>query len=703
MRKNKLVAAMMAAALIGTYATREGDKPLPDFNRGGNLQRAMEVVSFDKEARTVELAFSSEFEGMRWYGIEILDHDPVSVRMDRIRDSGALLMDHTWTDQVGVVLSASIDADRRGRAVVKFGQSARAQEIFQDVIDGIRKHISVGYRVHAAKLVETRDDVDVYRITDWEPLEISIVSVPFDHTVGFGRSAENPQEEPDQSAGQTAIIQSGAATGQSNPEGIRNMKIKVLRDASGNLVRAEVDDNDNIVKVLEVLEKAGDGERAAQQRGLQAEQARVRAITELGIQYDARDLALTAAGDPAVTAEAFQRQLLDHINTRSAQPPQRNRAGENAARNGTQQRGSTPLNEMQSPEIGLTDEEVRNYSFFRAIRALQPNASQRDREAAAFELECSEAAQRQLGRTAQGILVPQDVLNHRAFNAGGAANTPAGAQTGQNLVATDFRSGSFIEMLRNRTTIMRLGTTMGGLVGNVDIPKQTGGATAYWLGEGDDATEGTPVIGNLELSPKTVAAYTDITRRLLMQSTPDAEGIVRRDLANAIAQKIDLAGYYGTGTANQPRGIKNYTGINAVDFAALWPTYGELVQMETEIAADNADVNQMAYVSNAKFRGNAKTSPKFASGASVSDAGVIWENGGTVNGYRTEITNQITDGDVFFGNFGDLIIGLWGGLDLTVDPYSLSKSGGLRIVVFQDVDFVLRRVESICWGSQAVS
>lgn len=702
MRKNKLLAAMMAAALVGTYMTREGTKPLPDFNRGAGLQRDMEVVSFDKEARTVELAFSSEFEGMRWFGIEILDHTPSSVRMERIRDSGALLMDHNWSDQVGVVLSASIDADRRGRATVKFSQSARAQEIFQDIIDGIRKHISVGYRVHAAKLVETRDDVDVYRITDWEPLEISIVSVPFDHTVGFGRSAENPQEEPAQTTGQTATIQSGAATGKPSSEDIRNMKIKVLRDASGNLVRAEVDDNDNIVKVLEVLEKAGEGERSAQQRGQQAEQARVRAITELGTQYNARDLALAAIGDAAVTAEAFQRQLLDHINTRNqggGDQTRRNRAGENAARNGTAQRQGTPLSDMESPEIGMSEEEVRRYSFFRAIRALQPNASQRDREAAAFEIECSEAAQRQLGRTAQGILVPQDVLNHRAFNAGGAANTPVGAQTGNNLVATDFMAGSFIEMLRNRTTIMRLGTTMGGLVGNVDIPKQTGGATAYWLGEGDDATEGTPTIGNLELSPKTVAAYTDITRRLLMQSTPDAEGIVRRDLANAIAQQIDKAGYYGTGTANQPRGIKNYTGINAVDFAGTWPTYAELVQMETEIAADNADVNQMAYVGNAKFRGNAKTTPKFASGASVSDAGVIWENGGTVNGYRTEITNQVIDGDVFFGNFGDLIIGLWGGLDLTVDPYSLSKSGGLRIVVFQDVDFVLRRVESICYGA----
>ena len=143
--------------------------------------------------------------------------------------------------------------------------------------------------------------------------------------------------------------------------------------------------------------------------------------------------------------------------------------------------------------------------MMRAVRALMPNATQRDRDAAAFEFECSEEAQRQYGREAQGILIPSDVLN-RAFNAGGAANTPTGATTGSNIVATDLLAGSFIEMLRNRTTIMRLGTTMAGLVGNVDIPKQTGGATAYWLGEGADATEGTPVIGQIELKPETAGA-----------------------------------------------------------------------------------------------------------------------------------------------------------------------------------------------------
>lgn len=681
------------SSLIGAYMTRDGGqgKALPDFNAKGSMHRDMEVDSFDVDKRTVSLAFSSELPVERWFGFEVLDHSPSSIRLDRLRDGAPLLLNHDWDDQIGVIESVTIGDDRRGRAIVRFSRNKDADEIFQDVMDGIRRHVSVGYRILAAKLEEIEGGDDTYRIIDWEPYEISIVSVPADPSVGVGRSLEIPQEDGKRPNGDAGTIERGTTAKNSTTEEVRTMNEKILRDGKGNLVRAMVDAEGKILEVLEVLEEAGADVRNAQTGAAKAERERTASILQMGTQYDCRELAekAVAAGD---TVDVFRAAVLDHINTRGAKKP----AGQPAQ---PSQRSGTPLSEMQSADIGLTDQEVRNYSIFRAVRALQPNATRADREAAAFELECSETAQRQLGKTAQGILIPQDVLNSRAFNAGGAANTPNGAQSGQNLVDTTFMGGSFIEMLRNRTTIMRLATTMGGLVGNVDIPRQTGGATAYWLGEGEDAQEGTPTIGQLELSPKTLGAYTDITRRLLMQSSMDAEGIVRRDLVNAMAQAIDFAGYYGSGAANQPRGIKNYTGINAVDFAAALPTFKELVDMESLIAADNADIGQMGYIGNAAFRGHCKTTAKFGTGTEST----IWEPGNTINGYNTEISNQIAAGDVFFGNFADMLIGMWGGLDLTVDPYSLSKSGGLRIVVFQDVDFVLRRVESFCWGSQNVA
>jgi len=159
---------------------------------------------------------------------------------------------------------------------------------------------------------------------------------------------------------------------------------------------------------------------------------------------------------------------------------------------------------------------------------------------------------------------------------------------------------------------------------------------------------------------------------------------------------MDAAGFYGTGSANQPLGIKNLNGINAVPFTAIQPTFAEIVQLETEVSADNADVDSMAYVANAKFRGHCKTTEKF----SGSSGATIWEQGGTVNGYVAEITNQVADGDVFHGNFADMIAAMWGGLDLTIDPYSNSKKGRLRIVAFQDIDFAYRNVESFAYGNK---
>lgn len=666
---------------------------LKEIQSRGALYREATVASIDKEARTVELSFSSETESVeRWFGIEILGHEAGECDLTRLNNKAPLLWMHDWDDQRGVIEqgTARIDQDKKGRCKVRFSRSEDGETLFQDVADDIVTKVSVGYFVNGLRLVEERDGVDVFRVS-WTPYEVSLVSVSADDDVGVGRSLEIPQEDGKRPNGDAGTIERGTTAKNSTTEEVRTMNEKILRDGKGNLVRAMVDADGKIIEVLEVLEEAGADVRNAQTGAAKAERERTASILQMGTQYDCRELAekAVAAGD---TVDAFRAAVLDHINTRGAKKPAAQPAQPS-------QRSGTPLSEMQSADIGLTDQEVRNYSIFRAVRALQPNATRADREAAAFELECSETAQRQLGKTAQGILIPQDVLNSRAFNAGGAANTPNGAQSGQNLVDTTFMGGSFIDMLRNRTTIMRLATTMGGLVGNVDVPRQTGGATAYWLGEGEDAQEGTPTIGQLELSPKTLGAYTDITRRLLMQSSMDAEGIVRRDLVNAMAQAIDFAGYYGSGAGNQPRGIKNYTGINAVDFAAALPTFKELVDMESLIAADNADIGQMGYIGNAAFRGHCKTTAKFGTGTEST----IWEPGNTINGYNTEISNQIAAGDVFFGNFADMLIGMWGGLDLTVDPYSLSKSGGLRIVVFQDVDFVLRRVESFCWGSQNVA
>ena len=163
-------------------------KPGTRAERSFQVQRA----AIDQAARTVELAFSSEEPYDRWWGREILDHSKKSVRLSRLKSGGPLLCDHDAEDIVGVVESVRIDDDLVGRAIVRFGKSARAEEVYQDVVDGIRCNVSVGYVIHKAQLVETGDKAtETYRVTDWEPFEVSLVSVPADTTVGVGRAMED--------------------------------------------------------------------------------------------------------------------------------------------------------------------------------------------------------------------------------------------------------------------------------------------------------------------------------------------------------------------------------------------------------------------------------------------------------------------------------------------------------------------------------
>jgi phage head maturation protease len=167
----------------------QGDRAqLPLQRRSLTIERA---ETLDAEARTVELAFSSEEPYARWWGDEILDHESQSVRLGRLNGGGAVLVNHDTDDQVGVVEKAWIGGDRKGRAVVRFGKSARAAEIFQDVQDGIRKLVSVGYWIHGMQLESSVGDVDTYRVNDWEPLEVSIVAVPADPSVGVGRAIDD--------------------------------------------------------------------------------------------------------------------------------------------------------------------------------------------------------------------------------------------------------------------------------------------------------------------------------------------------------------------------------------------------------------------------------------------------------------------------------------------------------------------------------
>jgi HK97 family phage major capsid protein len=277
------------------------------------------------------------------------------------------------------------------------------------------------------------------------------------------------------------------------------------------------------------------------------------------------------------------------------------------------------------------------------------------------------------------------------------------ATAGGNLVATELLGGSFIEALRNAMVIDRMGTRMlTGLVGNIAIPRHSGTGTAYWVAENTAPTESDQTIAQVTMSPKTVGAFTDISRRLLLQSSIDVEAMVQNDLATILGLAIQQAAINGSGASNQPSGILTRVTpsvIGGTNGAA--PTWANIVQLESDVAVANADVGTLGYLTNARVRGKLKTTSKVSG-----QNGFVWDDGETpMNGYRTAVTNAVpsnlvkgssgaTCSAIVFGNFADLVIGMWGSLDLMVDPYTGSTAGTVRVVALQDVDVQLRNVVS---------
>lgn len=344
---------------------------------------------------------------------------------------------------------------------------------------------------------------------------------------------------------------------------------------------------------------------------------------------------------------------------------------------------------MSAADLGMTVKEARSFSFLRAINYLANPTDRAAREAAAFEIEASDAAAAKLGRQSRGITIPQDVLR-RDLNVGTAT-------AGGNLVQTMLDAGSFIDLLRNASALDQAGATvLTGLTGNVAIPRQSGAATAYWVAESGAPTESQQTVDQVSLTPKTVAAYTDYSRRLMIQSSIDVENMVRGDLARVLALKIDLAGLYGTGSNSEPLGLKLTTGIGTEDFAADAPTFAEVVALESDVATANALLGSPVYLMNAAMRGNLKTTKKDAG------SGIFIMEGNEVNGYRGVLSNQVAANDLWFGNFADLIIGYFSGLDLMVDPYTHSTSGTVRVVAMQDVDIAVRHPESFSRGNNTL-
>jgi HK97 family phage major capsid protein len=576
--------------------------------------------AIDEEKRIVRIGVSSETPVERDFGLEVLGHNKEDIDMEFMSSGRApLLNNHKMDEQIGVVRSFYLDeAQRRTVALVEFGKSALAQEVFEDVRSGIKQNISVGYSIN--KMVRSKDGEgrEYYRAS-WTPMEASIVAVPADPSkfVGVGRSTEKT---------------------------LNTNKVTTMTEE----VKVDVRQVSDSAKA-EALANVGE-------------------IISLGKHHNQRDLAEKAI-ERGVSVDQFKGELLEAV------------------------RNDRPL-ETPAAVVDVAKSEQRQYSLIRAIKA----ASSGDWREAGYEREISDEIAHRSGKEARGFYVPANI------NWGQRDQTKSPTSAGGFLVGTDHLADQFIEALYGRLTVASLGARiMQGLKGDVAIPKLSASVTnSAFVAEGSAPSEGAATFAQVTMSPKTLAAYVDVSRRLMQQSDPSVEQVLRNDIINTFARRIDDAAIEG-GAANGPSGIiaNGSTNVVAMGTNGAAITYAKVVELMKAVEEDNAIINSSAFLTNPKVIAALRTTGKQPTGV---EGNFIMDANQSILGTNvassTIVPSDLTKGSgsslsaMIYGDFSQIMIGFWSGVDVVVDQSSLSTSGGTRLAFFQDLDVAIRYPES---------
>lgn len=593
---------------------------------------------YDPDTRELSLTWSSDAPVSRSFGDEILDHSTsANIRLDRLRKTKVVLWQHDPDQLIGNIRNVEIDSDGGiGRADIVLGVAGKAREVADNIESGVYPSVSVGYRIHKAIREEIDEEENVYRVTDWEPFEISLVTIPADVDAQIHRSTQRNS---------CLFI---------DDDEVRKMKTEDKREDKAEAAKTPAEPKAEVVNIDEVRRKA------------QREAGQIYALGEKWKQQKAAQRWLDEGKDLA----GFREYLLDNTEFNSA--PEVREAG-------------------AASTLDLTPKEQRDYSIVRGLQA-QVN---KDWRKAGFELECSQTIAERLGRSPRGMYVPMEIQGMRAAPMGGGK-----AAEGAELVGTTHLASSFIEHLYSMSVILpdAPGVTGGGatvlnnLTANIAIPRQDSSATqAFVADEHTGVTAEALATGTLSLSPKVLAGAVSMGRLLLKQSDPSVEAMVRRDLARGAALAIDDAALEGAGSGGAPEGVINATGVNTETITTPGqPTWADLVNFEIAVMTDNALMGDLFYWMTPAVLGFLKIT--------IDDAGsgVYLAQGMSTNGYPIRVSTTLAANTIIFGDVSQIIAAFWGDLDVQADTATLASAGGLVLRSFLDCDIGVRHPVAFC-------
>lgn len=653
--------------------------------------------TYEEKTRSVEAAIASEapvvvWDPERWEVVrEILFMDG----MQAPEDGQAPLIDthnrSTIFKQLGSVRDfKKVGTQQVGR--MYFDSTEEGQKAETKVREGHLKTVSAGYyRIESywVPAGETRnfggkDFVGPIRVTlRWSLAEVSLTIIPADRSATTRSLLMNSEIRAE-------LVKRGLKENASEQEAVTFLQQELTKQST--IQRGAHMEKPGTTQTGEPMPV---DVKAVERKARETERLRIEEFTAIETRFAAQVPNFKDLKSKALTeewpAERFAHEVLKSIpGSRSVEVPVDDGSGE-------------------AGKVGLTKKEKAQYSIVRAIKQIGLHGS-----LDGLEKEISDEVAKRTGQKPDGFFIAPDIMAERGpgtlppevrqeieamlIRAGIStrALNVTEASKGGYLVGTEVMTASMIELLRNRPLVAQMGARrLAGLVGNVAIPKQSGGATAYWLPESGEVTGSDQSFGQLILTPHRLSADTVYQKELVNQTSLDVESFVREDLMNVLIIEKDRAAINGLGAAGEPLGIMNLTGLNTVTFGAA-PTWAKYVDFWKEVATDNAALGQLGYLTTPAAAAKAMITPKFTNtGIPIWEAGKVMGSG-SIGGYRAEATNQVPSDKVIFANWADLILADWSIVDVVVDPYSLKKKGQVEITVHVWTDLGARHAVSFC-------
>lgn len=645
------------------------DRPEGVLHRSlsGEIRRVRMDGEGEDDAHRYEFRASSEEAVEMWPGVlEILDHGKDSVRLDWLASGNApALKMHNRYEQCGLVEKAELDG-KSVKVTVRVSPSQEA--LIKDLEAGIIRNVSIGYRVHAEHLESRETDEEGYtvratwRVTDWEPTEVSFVSIPADRSVGLGRS-----EDAELVKRRVKFLEDRlrAETNKTMPKDAPTTPTEPARAEQTPSAPASAPKSTGIT---------------AEDRASIANEERARVAGILSASTKARESGL---GDHADTAQKFisegrsvadfNEHVLDNI-------PQ--------GGNVTQR------------DLGVSDKEAKRYDLTGVINGL----ARGDMRGLDHELEVSDAIKDRCGKSNERVAIPLDVLmrgympkDARQRDLVSVTLSSSGqTDTGSKLVETDLLSELFIESLRESTPVLGLGVTMiPGLTGDVSIPKELLNPDFYWVAEDAEPTEGDATFGSVDLAFKTVAARIPFTRQAMKQTTPNLESVLTRSLRIGLGIAIEKAIINGAGSSTVPEGVLQASGIGSVTSSGT-VTHDNLLELEEALSESNANVAEAVTVTNSRGKRRLFGAKKDAGSglflAERAEGGrFMTDIGPGVVSNNVPNTIDTDKSAIIHGVWRSYVVAMWGGIELARDTATKAPTGGVVLRVFQDLDGAVSR------------